>query len=136
MEFEHEVFILFYLWIVPLVIGLIFFGLPSGQAFKKVYPGYIMIGLAAAVFAVCYLIGQPYLGNFFGGTMLFGTLLPFMAAAMKKRNNESQNPGSPNMPGLIAYFSVCTKPADSQIGFPDRQEKSRLYLFTRSTSIT
>ena len=96
-----------------------------------------MIGLAAAVFAVCYLIGQPYLGNFFGGTMLFGTLLPFMAAAMKKRNNESQNPGSPKHAGvLIAYFLFAPKPADSQIGFPDRQEKSRLYLFTRSTSIT
>ncbi|PCK22670.1 hypothetical protein CEY02_03500 [Bacillus pumilus] len=28
---------------------------------------------------------QSCLGNFFGGTMLFGTLLPFMAAAMKKK---------------------------------------------------
>ncbi|MPQ25556.1 hypothetical protein [Bacillus paralicheniformis] len=81
-----RVFILFYLWIVPLVIGLIFFRMTQRTSFKKrFYPGYIMIGLAAAVFAVCYLIGQPYLGNFFGGTMLFGTLLPFMAAAMKKK---------------------------------------------------
>ncbi|AAU22124.2 MULTISPECIES: hypothetical protein [Bacillus] len=81
-----KVFILFYLWIVPLVIGLIFFRVTQRTSFKKrFYPGYIMIVLAAAVFAVCYLIGQPYLGNFFGGTMLFGTLLPFMAAAMKKK---------------------------------------------------
>ncbi|PIK26917.1 hypothetical protein CTV99_09400 [Bacillus pumilus] len=28
---------------------------------------------------------QSCLGNFFGGTMLFGTLLPFMDAAMKKK---------------------------------------------------
>ena len=81
-----KVFILFYLWIVPLVIGLIFFRITQRTSFqKRFYRGYIMIGLAAAVFAVCYLIGQPYLGNFFGGTMLFGTLLPFMAAAMKKK---------------------------------------------------
>ncbi|MBU8741006.1 hypothetical protein MOE82_16155 [Bacillus licheniformis] len=81
-----KVFILFYLWIVPLVIGLIFFRVTQRTSFKKrFYPGYIMIVLAAAAFAVCYLIGQPYLGNFFGGTMLFGTLLPFMAAAMKKK---------------------------------------------------
>ncbi len=81
-----KVFILFYLWLVPLVIGLIFFRVTQRTSFKKrFYPGYIMIVLAAAVFAVCYLIGQPYLGNFFGGTMLFGTLLPFMAAAMKKK---------------------------------------------------
>lgn len=81
-----KVFILFYLWIVPLVIGLIFFRVTQRTSFqKRFYPGYIMIVLAAAVFAVCYLIGQPYLGNFFGGTMLFGTVLPFMAAGMKKK---------------------------------------------------
>ncbi|MFT0803034.1 hypothetical protein VSK91_16830 [Bacillus swezeyi] len=81
-----RVFILFYLWIVPLIIGLIFFRITQRTSFqKRFYPGYVMIGLAAGVFAGCYLIGQPYLGNFFGGTMLFGTLLPFTAAAMKKK---------------------------------------------------
>lgn len=63
----------------------IFSDYPKDELSKRFYPGYVMIGLAAGVFAVCYLIGQPYLGNFFGGTMLFGTLLPFTAAAMKKK---------------------------------------------------
>ncbi|WFA05814.1 hypothetical protein [Bacillus sp. HSf4] len=80
-----KIFVLFYLWLVPLVIGLIFFRITQRMSFqKRFFPAYVMIGLATLVFAVCYLIGQPYLGNFFGGTMLFGTVLPFMAAAMKK----------------------------------------------------
>lgn len=87
MEFlAMKILFLFYLWIIPLIVGLIFFVVTQKTSFqKRFYPAYTMIGLAALVFAVCYLIGQPYLGNFFGGTMLFGTVLPFMAAGMKKK---------------------------------------------------
>nr|MDH3162582.1 hypothetical protein [Bacillus licheniformis] len=46
-----KVFILFYLWIVPLVIGLIFFRVTQRTSFKKrFYPGYIMIVLALRLY--------------------------------------------------------------------------------------
>ncbi|MDA1477812.1 hypothetical protein [Bacillus changyiensis] len=81
-----KILILFYLWIIPLIIGIVFFRITQRTSFpKRFYPAYVMIGLAVCVFAVCYLMGQPYLGNFFGGTILFGTVLPFMAAGMKKK---------------------------------------------------
>nr|MDH3162581.1 hypothetical protein [Bacillus licheniformis] len=72
------------------------------------------------------MIGQPYLGNFFGGTMLFGTLF----AVYGRRNEEKEitnlkNPGMFWRAGVFdRLFSLfAPKPADSQIGFPNRSRK-------------
>ncbi|MDL5144115.1 hypothetical protein [Bacillus atrophaeus] len=86
-----SVFILFYLWIVPIVIGI----LCSVIAYKvtgkkKLVPGFVMIILSIISLIVGLWIGSVNYHIFIGGMFLFGTLLvgsgfPFFFALSKKQ---------------------------------------------------
>ncbi|ANF35348.1 hypothetical protein OTK50_17355 [Bacillus sp. NEAU-CP5] len=86
-----SVFILFYLWIVPIVIG-IFCSLIAYRTTgkKRLIPGFFMIALSIVSLITGLWIGGVNYHVFIGGMFLFGTLLagsafPFFFALSRKR---------------------------------------------------
>ncbi|AFJ60509.1 hypothetical protein ACI5QL_00478 [Bacillus velezensis] len=86
-----SVFILFYLWIVPIVIGIfcsLFAYRTTGK--KRLIPGFLMIALSIVSLITGLWIGGVNYHVFIGGMFLFGTLLagsafPFFFALSRKR---------------------------------------------------
>ncbi|CUB22867.1 hypothetical protein BN2127_JRS1_07254 [Bacillus cereus] len=85
-----SVFILFYLWIIPIVIGI----LCSVVAYKskgkmRVAPGIAMIVLSIISLITAFTAGHTNFHVFIGGMFLFGTFLvgsafPFFFGLKKK----------------------------------------------------
>lgn len=71
-----SVFILFYLWIVPIVIG-IFCSLIAYRTTgkKRLIPGFVMIALSIVSLITGLTLGGVNYHIFIGGMFLFGTLL-------------------------------------------------------------
>ncbi|KXZ15595.1 hypothetical protein P4T89_16475 [Bacillus nakamurai] len=86
-----SVFILFYLWIVPIVIG-IFCSLIAYRTTgkKRLIPGFVMIALSIISLITGLTLGGVNYHIFIGGMFLFGTLLvgssfPFFFGSSRKQ---------------------------------------------------
>ncbi len=86
-----SLFILFYLWIVPIVIGI----LCSVAAYKskgkmRIAPGIAMTALSIVSLITAFTAGHTNFHVFIGGMFLFGTLLvgsafPFFFGLSKRQ---------------------------------------------------
>ncbi|MBT2573179.1 hypothetical protein J7E26_04365 [Bacillus sp. ISL-51] len=86
-----SVFILFYLWIVPIVIG-IFCSLIAYRTTgkKRLIPGFVMIALSIVSLITGLTLGGVNYHIFIGGMFLFGTLsvgsaFPFFFGSSRKQ---------------------------------------------------
>ncbi|MEC0696576.1 hypothetical protein [Bacillus atrophaeus] len=88
-----SVFILFYLWIVPIVIGIVCSIIAYKSTGKKmrIAPGIAMVVLSIISLITAFTVGSANYHVFIGGMFLFGTLLvgsgfPIFFAISKQRS--------------------------------------------------
>ncbi|MGG3623593.1 response regulator [Bacillus gobiensis] len=87
-----KVYILFYLWIIPILVGIISSFFTYKASFRKrFYPAYTMIGLAVLLLIAAFIVRNSFdlfiSGLFLFATMLAGSAIPFFLAFSKKKRS-------------------------------------------------